>query len=139
MINFVDVETPYSAKDLAGVRKNILYARACVRDCLLRSEVPFASHLLYTQLWILDDTLPRERELGIHAGKKLITSLPGIVTVVYQDLGISKGMEYGIFLARQQQRSIEYRNLEKGWLERELAKAASHPHATVWGANLLGR
>ena len=49
MVRFVDVETPYSGENEEQIRKNLLYARACVRDCLIREEVPFASHLFYTQ------------------------------------------------------------------------------------------
>src|SRR3989344_4770220 len=96
MKKFVDVETPYSGESEEVVRKNLLYARACVRDCLNRGETPFASHLLFTQPGILDDNVSHEREIGINAGKDLIESLPGVVTVVYQDLGISDGMRYGI-------------------------------------------
>ncbi len=55
MVKFVDIETPYSAKDEKELRKNLLYARACVRDSLMRGEIPFASHLFYTQpeFWMI--------------------------------------------------------------------------------------
>src|SRR3989344_4927912 len=96
MVQFVDVETPYSSETEEHLRRNLLYARACVRDCLFRGEIPFASHLFFTQPGILDDKIPRERDLGINAGKILIESLPSITTVVYQDLGISPGMRYGV-------------------------------------------
>ncbi len=133
MTKFVDVETPYMGKDEEQVRKNLLYARACVRDCLIRGEVPFASHLFYTQPGILDDNVPIERELGINAGKDLIESLPGIVTVVYQDLGISKGMQYGIERATSNNRTIEYRTLEKDWEQKEIKMAKNHSHSNIWG------
>jgi hypothetical protein len=133
MTRFVDVETPYMGKDKEQVRKNLLYARACVRDCILRGETPFASHLFYTQPGILDDNIPLERELGINAGKDLIESLPGIVTVVYHDLGISKGMQYGIERATNNKRTIEYRTLEKDWEQKELEIAKNHSHSNIWG------
>ena len=76
MTRFVDIETPYAAKSEEQLKRNLLYARACVRDSLIRGEVPFASHLLFTQPGILDDNIPKEREIGINAGKELIESLP---------------------------------------------------------------
>ena len=38
-------ESPYAG----NVEENVAYARAAVRDSLLRGELPIASHLLYTQ------------------------------------------------------------------------------------------
>ena len=135
MTNFVDVETPYGADNEEDLRKNLLYARACVRDCLLRGEIPFASHLFYTQPGVLDDNIRGERDMGINAGKKLIEALPDIVTIVYQDLGISKGMQYGIDRALKNGRNIEYRTLGEGWKEKELRIARRHSHAALWGFN----
>lgn len=117
------------------VRRNLLYARACVRDCLVRGEIPFASHLFYTQPRILDDNIPEERNLGINAGKLMIESLPRISTVVYQDLGISSGMKFGIAHAKEKKRAIEYRTLEERWLEKEMQIAGRHSHAAIWGFN----
>jgi len=133
MIKFVDVETPYGDKDKKNVKRNLLYARACARDCLLRGEVPFASHLFFTQPGILDDNIPEERDRGIRAGKELIEALPKIITVVYQDLGISKGMQWGIDRAKEVGRQIEYRSLTGDWKEKELKIARRHSHADVWG------
>ncbi|MCF7798612.1 hypothetical protein K9M74_01795 [Candidatus Woesearchaeota archaeon] len=135
MKKFVDIETPYSGNTKQEIKRNLLYARACVRDSLLRKETPFASHLFYTQPGILDDTIPQERDLGINAGKDLIESLPDIVTVVYQDLGISRGMQYGISRAEQNKRTIEYRILGDGWEKKEIDIAKKHAHALLWGFN----
>ena len=60
----VIVESPYAG----DVATNIAYARAAVRDCLMRGEAPIASHLLFTQPGILDDDVADERRLGIEAG-----------------------------------------------------------------------
>jgi hypothetical protein len=46
---------------------NVTYARASVRDTLLRGEAPIASHLLYTQAGVLRDNVAGEREQGIAA------------------------------------------------------------------------
>jgi hypothetical protein len=56
--------SPFAGDSVA----NINYARACVRDALLRGEAPLASHLLYTQPGILDDDDRNERAHGINAG-----------------------------------------------------------------------
>lgn len=90
---------------------NLKYARACLRDCLLRGEAPIAMHTHYTQPGVLDDDIPEERALGIEAG--LAWGKQAELTVVYQDLGISDGMRQGIARAEKEQRPIEYRSLIK--------------------------
>ncbi len=128
---FVDIETPYSGASDNEVRRNIRYARACMRDCIKKDEVPFASHLLYTQPGILDDNNPHERETGILAGKLLITKLEAR-TVVYTDLGISKGMRQGIQMAEELGRKIEYRTLGDDWESKMSEIEAQHSHNSVW-------
>lgn len=76
-----------------------------MRDCFARGEFPFASHLLYTQEGILDDTIPEERKLGIETG--LAWGRMADATVVYTDLGITDGMKVGIERARINKRDIE--------------------------------
>lgn len=56
-MRLVIVESPFAG----DVEENIKYARAAVRDCLMRGEAPIASHLLYTQEGILNDDIPEER------------------------------------------------------------------------------
>ncbi|MCK5491453.1 MAG: hypothetical protein KAI67_06470 [Candidatus Pacebacteria bacterium] len=102
---------------------------------MLHGETPFASHLFYTQPGILDDNILQERNMGINAGKDLIEALPDMVTVVYQDLGISRGMQYGIDRAEQNGRNIEYRVLRDSWEAKELGVARKHSHALLWGFN----
>ncbi len=104
-MRIVILESPYAG----DVEKNVEYARACVRDALLRGEAPMASHLLYTQPGILDDSVPEERQLGINAG--LEWRKVAEASVVYTDLGISKGMEYGIAAAIEAGLPVEYRKL----------------------------
>lgn len=102
----VIVESPFAG----DMERNIKYARACMRDCLLKGEAPYASHLLYTQSGVLDDSHPEERPLGIDAG--LAWGEKADKTVVYTDLGMSKGMQYGIERAQKANRPIEYRTLD---------------------------
>lgn len=101
----VVIESPFAGE----VEKNVRYARAALRDCLERGEAPYASHLLYTQDGVLDDTIPEEREHGIQAG--FVFRDIAEKTVVYGDLGITKGMQYGIDHAEAQGHPIEYRSL----------------------------
>jgi len=90
----VILESPYSAPTAEGVERNLTYARECIRDCLKRGEAPLASHLLYTQPGILDDTIPDERRLGMESG--FAWTAVGEAVVVYLDLGLSRGMQAGI-------------------------------------------
>ena len=128
---FVDIESPYSAPTVAEIKRNIRYARAAVRDCLLRGETPYASHLFFTQTGILDDNIAKDRTLGINAGKYIIQKL-GAMTVVYADLGISKGMEFGIALAEKDGRTIEFRSLGKSWESVFLVHENSHSQSALW-------
>lgn len=108
----VILESPFAG----DIEKNIHYARRCVHDCLLRGEAPLASHLLYTQPGVLEDGIPEQRALGISAGLAWVAVADG--SVVYTDLGISKGMEAGIAAAKACGVSVEYRNLP-GWSKEE--------------------
>ena len=75
-----------------------------------RGEAPIASHLLYTQPGILDDSDPEQRRLGMEAG--FAWNELADATVVYTDLGISAGMREGIFRAVSAGRPVEHRSLE---------------------------
>lgn len=110
----VIIESPFSSKRRflfrrLEVRANIIYARLAMRDCLTRGELPYASHLLYTQPGILDDNIPSLRRLGILAG--LEWGKHATLTVVYADRGISSGMRYGIEQSKRDGRPVEYRYL----------------------------
>jgi hypothetical protein len=103
------IESPFKGKDWSETRRNILYARLCVRNSILRGEAPFASHLFYTQTGILNDTIEEERVRGIDAG--LIWGENAELSAFYQDLGFSSGMEYGLRHAREIGRPVERRSL----------------------------
>lgn len=102
----VVLESPFAG----DIKANVEYARACMHDCLLHNEAPIASHLLYTQPGILDDTIPEERNLGIEAG--LVWGKCGEKSVVYIDRGISNGMRFGIERAKKDDRLVEFRTLQ---------------------------
>lgn len=113
----VVVESPLAAPTVLDRELNILYARACVRDCFLRGEAPFASHLLYPQPGILDDGNAADREIGLAAGFAISRDFE--LTAVYTDLGISSGMERGIKEAERLERKVEYRTVEGWWMQKQ--------------------
>lgn len=105
----VILESPYAG----DIKRNIAYARCAVRDCVKRGEAPIVSHLLFTQPGILKDEVPEERALGIEAG--LIWGTAAEKTVVYADLGMSRGMQGGIERAEKEGRPVEIRYLGEDW------------------------
>lgn len=110
------IESPFAGY----VERNIAYARACVRDSLLKGEYPWCSHLFYTQEGILNDNIPEERQMGIDVG--LEWGAKSDKTIVYDDLGISRGMKYGIQNAEKAGRPIEYRKLPENILNSIMEK-----------------
>ena len=105
----VILESPFSG----DVARNLEYLRACMHDCLARGDSPYASHGLLTQPGVLDDTIPEERELGIRAG--FVWRELAAATVVYIDLGVTRGMQYGIEHCQRAGRDPEYRTLGGVW------------------------
>ena len=106
-MKLVLLESPYAG----DVEANVAYARACVRDSLMRGEAPIASHLLYTQPGILDDNVPLERAWGIDAG--LAWRRVAEAHVFYLDRGVSQGMKLGHRAAMKAGATIEYRWLDE--------------------------
>lgn len=61
----------YIASPYAGdVEGNVAFARAACRLAMEQGNTPVAAHLLYPQM--LDDTVPKQRELGIRMGLRLL-------------------------------------------------------------------
>jgi len=104
-MKLVILESPYAG----DIERNVEYARQCVRDSLSRGEAPIASHLLYTQPGILNDDIPEERIWGIDAG--LAWKKVADLHVVYIDYGITKGMQYGIDFAIENDIQVEQRKI----------------------------
>jgi hypothetical protein len=86
----VIIESPYAG----DIERNIKYARVCLKDSLNRNEAPLASHLLYTQDGVLDDTVESERMQGINAGLDWLEVAD--LHVFYIDYGMSDGMKYAL-------------------------------------------
>jgi len=103
----VIIESPYAENNGLTVDDHIFYAQKCLLDSLMRQETPFASHILYTQ--VLNDLDKNQRELGMRLALKWYEVAD--LCAVYQDLGISKGMRYGMDCAKEIGLTIEYRSI----------------------------
>ncbi len=111
----VVIESPYGSDDDRIVERNVRFLQACMHDAFVNhNEAPFASHGLYTQPGVLDDRDPAQRELGIQAG--FLWRDAAEATIVYTNLGITKGMQYGIQHAEERGHPIVYRVLQS-WAE----------------------
>lgn len=98
----VIVESPF-----AGGFANVKYSREAIKDCLAQGESPFASHLLYTQRGVLDDTIPDERKRGIEAAHGWLEVADFVA--VYCDLGVTEGMLRGVIKAAVLKKEIRIR------------------------------
>lgn len=103
----VILESPYAGQ----VGRNKLYLQACIRDCLRRSESPYASHQMLTEA--LDDKLPNERKQGIDAARAFYAVC--FKSAVYIDFGISGGMAIGIERMEALGKPVEHRRLGGVW------------------------
>jgi oligoribonuclease (3'-5' exoribonuclease) len=124
----VIIESPYAGE----IPQNLEYARRCMADALCREEAPFASHLLYTQPGILDDTILEERRLGIEAG--LAWGRDADLVAAYVDRGISDGMRLGFDRARKRGTPIEVRALDRAVTSEDLAAVGitKEPRHLLW-------
>lgn len=120
----VILESPYASKEPHILARNEAYARAAMRDCLMRGEAPYASHLLYTQPGVLIDGDPEQRKLGIEAG--FAWRKDADATVIYTDLGMTPGMELGFNDAKKIGRPVEIRSLDD-WYPGLLADGSHGP------------
>lgn len=102
-MKLVILESPYAG----DVERNVAYAKRCLYDSLSRGEAPIASHLLYPG--VLDDDVPTERLWGIDAG--LAWKRVADASVVYTDLGVTRGMKYGIEAAKAAGVTVEFRSI----------------------------
>lgn len=80
----VVIESPYAGE----VVENLAYLNRCIRECALRGDSPYASHLMLTTA--LDDGDPEERALGIQLGLAFRRAVD--MRIFYVDLGWSTGM-----------------------------------------------
>jgi hypothetical protein len=121
-MRLVILESPYAATTPEAIARNVAYARAAMRDCLMRGEAPYASHLLYTQPSVLRDEDRAERSLGMKAGFAWHEAAEA--SVAYIDFGISPGMKTGMDRASKLGKPVETRRLEPAVVA---AIVAAHP------------
>lgn len=105
----VVIESPFRGRTKKESELFKSYAQACMEDSIKRQEVPFASHLLYTQ--VLNDGDEHERNIGISLNLEMLRRADK--SVVYTDLGISAGMNIAIKKAVELGIHIEYRQIFK--------------------------
>jgi len=113
----VILESPYAGKSANDIYLNEVYGEFCMRDCLTNhDEAPYASHLLYTRKYVLRDSIPSDRKLGIEAG--FFWRDVAEKTVFYIDLGMTTGMNQGIDDCETKGKSYSIRHLNKDlWKE----------------------
>lgn len=112
-MKLVVVESPYAGANTVAISMNVRYAQAAMADCLRRGEAPYASHLLYTQVGVLDDNKPEERALGITAG--FAWGAKADLRVFYVDLGWSRGMKAALVKYRAEGLRYTFRVLGQPW------------------------
>jgi len=112
-MKLIAVESPYGDKNNITIMRNINYLRACLRYVHLRGNAPYASHAISTQPHVLNDRDEKERDTGIEAGQAW--SDRADERWVFADLGISKGMEYGIARAKKIGQPIRIIRLNYGY------------------------
>jgi len=102
----VIVESPFAGNE----KINKIYGAFAMHDCLVNhDESPYASHLLYTQKYVLRDYISSERKLGIDAGfewRKVADK-----TIFYVDLLMTNGMQEGLHDCRMKELPYEVRKL----------------------------
>lgn len=104
----VVIESPYAG----DVQRNAMYAIAAVKDSLSRGEAPIASHLLFAENGIVDESDPNGRRLGIGAGLAWVPVAD--LMAFYIDYGESEGMREARLLAEELGIPTEFRKIRDG-------------------------
>jgi len=102
------LETPSSGSESSVIYEK--YAKACLRDSLLRNEAPLSAYLLYKQPGIISEDSSIEKIRSIEA--ELSWSKFCNKLVVYNDYGITSDMRKSIENAlKEKDHIVEYRSL----------------------------
>ena len=102
-MRLVIIESPYAG----DINKNVRYLQRALRHSLDLGEAPFASHGFYP--FVLDETNPKERDLGIKAG--FAWGRVAEAVVFYTDLGWSPGMKAARTRAERLGTPVEFREI----------------------------
>jgi hypothetical protein len=136
-VKIVVIESPYRpsevdpfknpARWLEVLRRNVKYARAAYRYCLVHCGVaPYASHLNFAQPGVLDDQVEEERWLGIEAGLAIARKVAE-ESWFFVDLGQSDGMTYGEADADECDRPKKFIELGPDWETKWLGPTRNRP------------
>jgi hypothetical protein len=106
---FVVLETPWAGLGAGDKAKS--YVRNCIRDCIARGEIPWASHVMFAWTDALYETDEEQRAEGIELNKQMLLRADKVVA--YTDHGISKGMQIAITFAKIHGKNVEKRFLYK--------------------------
>lgn len=123
-MSLVFLESPFHSKDPIVFQRNIAYAQRCMLDSRRRNELPFVSHLLWTQhpespTYFIDDEKYRYEDIGREkALKDLRIIRKRCDKVIFCiDYGYSSGMLEG--LKQCQKENIPYEVRCIGDLEKD--------------------
>lgn len=105
----VCVESPLRGE----YERNVLYADACMLDCLQRGEAPFLGHLIYPR--VLDDEDAEDRARGIESHLAWLRGSHRVA--IYIDLGVSTGMAAAVAMANELRLPVVERTLGAGWIK----------------------
>ena len=89
MAEIVAIESPWAGLDAGTKAKR--YLRNCIRDSLVRGEIPWASHAMLAWTEALYEMEEEQREEGMEVNKQMIQKVD--LVAFYVDFGMSKGME----------------------------------------------
>jgi hypothetical protein len=106
-MNRVILQSPYATHDPICMDTNMRYARAAMLGSIGRGESPFMAHLLFTQA--LDDMAAGQREQAFELAFSWYETASSVA--VYNDLGISAGMERGIAHAKSLGLTVDERTV----------------------------
>lgn len=101
MIKRVFIASPFAG----NVERNLKYLDLCIKDAIEKGEAPFAPHYIYPKF--LNDEIPEQREHGIILGLRWLFSCDTLL--IYNNFGISKGMQQEIRFAAEHNIPIEFR------------------------------
>jgi len=106
----VVIETPYGEDPEFYAE----YAKACMAHSIEHGEAPFASHILYAESGVLNESKPKQRQQGMEAGRAWFNKAEKVI--FYTDFGFSEGMEKAYEIATWQGSVIKRRVLPRFYL-----------------------
>jgi len=101
------ISSPYRASTREQRRTFDEYLISCINDSLDRNEAPYPPHYYLPDF--LDDSIPKQRELGIAIANKFLVACRLLAS--YIDFGISEGMQNELDLAKSLKIRIEIRKI----------------------------